>query len=70
MDGATTQDAFTVDQFCRRNSISRAFLYLLWQRGQGPRYMQLGTRRLISAEAAADWRREREATTAGATKAA
>jgi hypothetical protein len=31
--------------------------------GRGPREMILGTRRVISAEAAADWRRERETTT-------
>lgn len=49
--------ANSVESFCRRHGISRAFLYLLWRRGEGPRYMQVGNRRLISAEAEADWHR-------------
>jgi hypothetical protein len=28
-----------------------------WKRGEGPRFMQVDSRRLISREAAADWRR-------------
>jgi hypothetical protein len=53
----TEQDAAGVEEFCRRHGISRAYLYLLWRRGEGPRYMQVGARRLISKEAARDWRR-------------
>jgi hypothetical protein len=53
----TEQDAAGVEVFCRRHGISRAYLYLLWRRGDGPRYMQVGARRLISKEAALDWRR-------------
>jgi hypothetical protein len=55
-------DAFSVDEFCRRHGISRAYLYLMWRRGDGPRFMQVGARRLISKEAAADWRRSMEQT--------
>ena len=51
------KDAYGVQEFCDRNGISRAFLYQLWRRGDGPRFLQLGTRRLISKEASADWRR-------------
>jgi hypothetical protein len=58
MDG--DRDAYGVDEFCKRHGISRAYLYLLWRRGAGPRYMQVGARRLISKEAAADWRRSTE----------
>lgn len=58
MDG--DKDAYNVDTFCDRHAISRAYLYLLWKRGQGPRFMQVGARRLISREAAADWRRQME----------
>lgn len=58
MDG--DKDAYNVDTFCDRHAISRAYLYLLWKRGQGPRFMQVGARRLISREAAADWRRRME----------
>jgi len=59
MDG-DRKDAYGVDEFCARNGISRAFLYLLWKRGEGPRYMQIGARRLISHEAGAEWRRSTE----------
>ena len=58
------RDAFGVRQFCQRHDISTGYLYSEWRQGRGPRYMQLGDRRLISAEAGADWRREREAETA------
>jgi hypothetical protein len=33
MDGE--RDAYGVDDFCKRHGISRAYLYLLWRRGQG-----------------------------------
>jgi hypothetical protein len=56
------QDAYGVEAFCKRHGFSRAYLYLLWRRGEGPRFMQVGTRRLISKEAGADWRRSLEQT--------
>jgi hypothetical protein len=56
----TDKDAFAIDEFCKRNSISRSYLYILWGRGEGPRFMLVGGRRLISREAASDWRRTRE----------
>jgi hypothetical protein len=43
--------------------ISRGYLYSLWRRGQGPRFMQVGDRRIITREAGADWRRELEVAT-------
>ena len=46
------RDAYGIDVFCKQHGISRAFLYLLWRRGTGPRFMRIGTRRLISREAA------------------
>lgn len=52
--------AYTVDQFLAAHPISRAMLYKIWQQGIGPRYMQVGSRRLISEEAAAEWRKSRE----------
>jgi hypothetical protein len=54
------RDAFTVDDFCKRHGISRGFVYLLWRRGRGPRFMQVDGKRLISTEAAAEWRRSAE----------
>lgn len=59
MDGET-KDAFGVDEFAARHGISRAYLYLLWKRGEGPKYMQIGARRLVSREAASEWRRSLE----------
>lgn len=49
-------DAYSVEQFCRRHAISRAYLYLLWKRGLGPQFMKIGGRRLISRQAAIEWR--------------
>jgi hypothetical protein len=54
------RDAYSVEEFCRRHGISRAYLYLLWRRGEGPRFMQVGARRLISKEAGADFRKAAE----------
>jgi len=54
------RDAYSVDEFCRRHGISRAYFYLLQRRGKAPRIMKVGARTLISVEAAADWRRQME----------
>ena len=59
-----TVDAFSINQFCQRHNISRSHFYDCLKEGDGPRTMKVGTRTLISAEAAADWRREREAAAA------
>ncbi|ARP85779.1 helix-turn-helix transcriptional regulator [Bordetella genomosp. 9] len=58
---------WTIPQFCDSHNISRTHLYDLIKQGKGPRLMKLGRRTLISAEAAADWRRQMEAETSGAT---
>jgi hypothetical protein len=55
------QGAFTVAEFCDSHRISRTKLYNLWKTGAGPRQMRVGTKILISVEAAADWRRASEA---------
>ena len=52
---------FTVDDFCKSHRISRAGFYRLMKRGNGPRVMRVGSRTLISSEAATDWRRSMEA---------
>jgi hypothetical protein len=64
------RDAYGVAEFCQRHGISRGYLYSLWRRGQGPRFMRAGDRRLISREAGADWRREREVATSVEAEAA
>jgi hypothetical protein len=66
--------ADTISDFCRRHQISRAYYYVLKRAGRGPREMRPGPGgtgpRLISREAQADWRREREAETAAAAREA
>ena len=52
--------ALSVDQFCDAHNVSRAYFYVLLKSNRGPRIMRVGRRTLVSAEAAADWRRERE----------
>ena len=51
-------DAFSVEEFCRRHRISVQLFYK--NRQQMPRTFNVGTRVLISKEAAAAWRRQRE----------
>jgi len=52
--------AYSIREFCEAHRISTAFYYDLRNTGRGPREMIVGARRIISGEAAADWRRERE----------
>jgi hypothetical protein len=52
--------AFSIKQFCALHGISLDFYFKLARRGLGPRVMWVGARTLISIEAAADWRAERE----------
>src|SRR5690606_5967767 len=52
--------AYTVAEFCDAHRFTCKFFYDLQKRGIGPRIMKVGTRTLISDEAADDWGRERE----------
>jgi predicted DNA-binding transcriptional regulator AlpA len=54
------RDAFDIIEFCHRHAISRSAFYNSLKAGTGPRIMRVGTRVLISREAAEQWRRERE----------
>lgn len=51
------QQAFSIPEFCAAHRLSRAFLYQLMKDGRAPAFMKIGRRRLITVEAAADWRR-------------
>ena len=64
------RDAYSVAEFSKRHGISVSFYFKEKAAGRGPREMRLGTRVLISKEAAAEWRRERERTSAAAKVAA
>jgi hypothetical protein len=57
-DIADDADAFSVAEFCERHRISIQLFYK--NREQMPRTFNVGARVLISKEAAAAWRRERE----------
>jgi hypothetical protein len=61
--------ASTLEEFCRDNRISLSFYFKLRAQGKGAREMAAGRRRLISDEAGADWRREREADARETSKA-
>jgi hypothetical protein len=63
------QDAFTVPEFCARHRFGRAFYYKLKNLGLGPKEMRVGARVLISREAAAAWRRDRETVNASSAAA-
>jgi hypothetical protein len=58
VDTSEEADAYSVEEFCRRHRISVQLFYKL--RPQMPVTFNVGNRRLISREAAAAWRRERE----------
>jgi hypothetical protein len=53
-------DAYSIDEFCARHRISPQLFYKLKPQGLMPVTFNVGTRVLISREAAAAWRRERE----------
>lgn len=57
----TGRKASSIDEFCRDHGISRAMFYKLLKENKAPRIMCVGTRRLISDEAAIEWRRAMEA---------
>jgi hypothetical protein len=56
--------AHTIPSFCENNMISESKYYDLKRRGRGPREVEVDARIIITEEAEADWRREREAETA------
>ena len=51
---------FSIPVFCKLHDISMGTYYNLRERGEQPREMRVGKRVMISVEAAADWRRDRE----------
>ncbi|WP_063618920.1 hypothetical protein [Bradyrhizobium sp. th.b2] len=56
-------DVLSVSEFCRKNNISLQTFYKFIK--DMPETFTIGTRRLISREAAARWRAEREAKAKG-----
>ena len=52
-----THTALSIKMFCEQNNISRNLFYTLKKAGLAPKMMEVGKRRLISIEAAAEWRK-------------
>ena len=52
--------AMSIREFCALHGISDDMFYKMKRDGWGPATMKVGSRTLISVEAAAEWRRERE----------
>jgi predicted DNA-binding transcriptional regulator AlpA len=59
-----SKDAYSIPEFCQRLGISNSFYFKMQTEGLGPRVMRVGHRVLISKESAAEWRREREISSA------
>jgi len=47
---------YSMDEFCKSHSISRSTFYRLIREGNAPEYIKVGTKTLISIEAAEKWR--------------
>jgi hypothetical protein len=60
VNAADYADAFSIEEFCARHRISPQLFYKLKPLGLMPVTFRVGTRVLISREAAAAWRRARE----------
>jgi hypothetical protein len=51
-------DAYSIEEFCRRHSISQGTYYNLRNAGKGPQEGKVLGRVLITKESAQDWRKE------------
>ena len=60
VNAADDGDVYSVAEFCARHRISVQLFYKLKPQGLMPATFNVGTRVLISREAAAAWRRARE----------
>jgi hypothetical protein len=56
--------AHTIPSFCENNAISESLYFSLKRQNKQPREIEVNGRVIITPEAEADWRREREAETA------
>lgn len=55
---------YTVQEFCAAHGgISKVFFYKMQKEGYGPRITKVGSRTLITVEAAAEWLKKIEAAT-------
>jgi hypothetical protein len=64
-DGDDAVDAYGIPAFCKRHDISTSFYHKLQAQGLGPATLKIGSRVLITKEAARQWReRHTEASSA------
>ena len=56
----TERDAYSIEEFCRRHNLGRSTFYNMRIAKKGPTELRILGRVLITKEAAAAWRRERE----------
>ena len=60
--GPLALGAYSIETFCRAHGeMSPALYFKMRAAGEGPVEMEIGRRKAISIEAAAEWRRKREA---------
>ena len=52
--------AYTIDQFCEAHGFGRTAYYNLKRNGLAPREIRVGTKPLVTEEAAKDWRETME----------
>jgi hypothetical protein len=64
VQAATPSAWFSIASFCKAHGISQALYFKAKNEGWGPQESAVGVRRMISIEAAAKWRAEREAAAA------
>ena len=50
-----TKLAYSVKEVCRLLGVSKGWLYLRWQRGDGPARFKAGGRTLVTAQALDSW---------------
>jgi hypothetical protein len=53
-----TRDAYSIDEFCKRHSISRSTYYVMQAEGSGPVEGHAKNRVLITKESALAWRQK------------
>lgn len=57
---ADSRLSYSIEEFCAATRISRRTFYSLMEKGNGPKTITVGRRRLVSVEAAQAWLRNRE----------
>lgn len=59
------RSAISIKQFCTEHNLSRTLFYSLLKQNKAPKLMYVGRRRMISCEAAAEWRKQMEKNAGG-----